>query len=130
MTPAMRSRLDRQRGLRYVLAGGVNAAFGFAMYSLAILAGFPVWSALIAANVAGVAFNFVTMGRYVFRNLVLARFPRFAACYLFVYFVNLAAVEQLSTWVPGKIVGQAILTVPMALLSYFLLKRFVFARTA
>ena len=127
MTRSSLSRLGQHRALRYVVAGGANALFGFTTYSVAIVLGLPVWSALVVANVAGIAFNFVTMGRYVFQNLVLARFPRFLACYAFVYSVNLAAMEQLSAWIPGKIIGQAILTLPMAVLSYILLRRFVFA---
>lgn len=130
MTGSFPSRLAQHRGVRFVVAGGVNAIFGFTTYSATILFGLPVWVALVVANVAGVAFNFMTMGRYVFQNLVLARFPRFLSSYVLLYFVNLAAIDQLSAWIPGKIVGQAILTIPMALLSYVILRRFVFAATA
>lgn len=126
MRPSARSSLRQHRILRFLVAGGVNAIFGFAVYSASILSGLPVWSALVVANIAGIAFNFLTMGGYVFRSLVLARLPSFVVAYLCIYLVNLAAMTVLATWIPGKILAQAILTVPMALLSYVLMRRFVF----
>jgi putative flippase GtrA len=113
--------------MRFVIAGTLNTAFGFGIYSLSMLLGAPVWVALLVANVTGVAFNFLTTGGYAFRSLVVARFPRFAATYLVLYLVNWAMIGWLTMWVPGAIVAQAILTVPLALLSYLLMARFVFA---
>lgn len=115
------------RFLRFLVAGGVNTLFGFAIYSTSILAGTPVWVALLLGNTAGIAFNFVTTGGYVFRNLLLARLPRFVTAYLLVYGINLKLIDWLSIWVTGSILAQAILTLPMALFSYVLMKRFVFA---
>ena len=64
----------RRQILRFIVAGAINTLFGFAVYSAAVLAGLPVWSALLVGNVAGVGFNFVTIGGYVFG--VLGRLPQ------------------------------------------------------
>jgi hypothetical protein len=74
-----------------------------------------------------VAFNFFTTGGYAFRSLLLSRFPRFAAAYGLIYLINWALIHALQPWVPGVIVAQALLVVPMALLSYLIMARFVFA---
>lgn len=119
--------LSSSQFLRFIVAGVFNTLLGFAVYSAAVLAGLPIWCALIVGNVAGVAFNFVTTGGYVFRSLMLSHLPRFLTAYAIVYFINLKLIGWLSILVPGSIRTQAVLTIPMALFSYFLMKRFVFA---
>ena len=113
---------------RFLLAGAVNTLFGFAAYSTAILARADVWLALLIGTVGGTAFNFLTTGGYVFRDLSRARVPRFVLCYLAVYGVNYLLIRVLSTWVHQKLLLQFGLAFPMALLSYFLMSRFVFTK--
>ncbi len=121
---------DRYRFLRYLVVGGINTAFGFAVYGALIMAGTPVWLALLLANVAGVLFNFLTTGMVVFRASLRGRLSRFVGAYLFVYLVNLALIGVLRRWVPGEIAAQAVLALPMAALSYLLMQRFVFGEAA
>lgn len=115
--------------MRFLIAGGVNTLFGFAVYSICIVAGMAVWLALLAGMLSGTVFNFFTTGGYVFRELSLTRFPRFVICYLLVYGINLMLIELISTWLSSKILAQAIITFPLALLSYFLMAHFVFYRS-
>lgn len=118
----------KNRFMRFLIAGGVNTLFGFAVYSIFILAGAAVWFALMSATVIGALFNFFTAGRFVFRDLSLTRAPRFLLCYSLVYGINLQALEWLSSSLSNKIVSQAILVLPIAALSYLLMKKFVFVR--
>jgi putative flippase GtrA len=117
---------SNSRFLRFLIAGAINALFGLAMYSAAILGGLSVAAALAVGNIAGVAFNFFSTGGYVFRSILFARFPRFVTVYALVYMVNLKLIEWLLVWIPGKILAQVLLTLPMALFSYTLMKMFVF----
>jgi len=80
----------------------------------------------LVGTISGTVFNFITTGGYVFRELSLTRFPRFVVCYVLVYGMNLVLLEALSVWLSNKIIAQAILILPMALLSYVLMARFVF----
>lgn len=126
-THNMISNLRRNRFIRFLVAGGVNTLFGFAVYSLSIAAGMAVWLALLVSMPLGTMFNFFTTGGYVFQELSLARFPRFILCYLLVYFINLELIESILILLNNKILAQAILILPMATLSYFLMARFVFS---
>lgn len=90
------------------------------------MSGLFVWQALLAGILAGLGFNFVTTGGYVFRDLTPKRFLRFAVAYLLVYMVNLGLVELLTQWIDSAIWIQVILTIPVALGSYLLMSRFVF----
>lgn len=127
--PASTQHGDAYRPVRFVIAGLLNTLFGFVIFSAAIAARVPVWAALLAGLLVGIAFNFVTTGGYVFRNLSRRRFPRFLACYLCIYAINLAGISVLHNWSANHIVSQAIFTLPMAALSYFLLGKFVFPPT-
>jgi len=113
---------------RFLLAGAINTLFGYAIYSLGILSGAPVWMALMIGMLVGTIFNFFTTGGYAFRQLSSKRYPRFVACYLLVYGVNLLLIEVLSLWIGDKLKIQAILLIPLALLSYFLMARLVFLK--
>ncbi|ARP84075.1 hypothetical protein CAL12_26845 [Bordetella genomosp. 8] len=114
--------------LRFCFAGIANTVVGFACYGGAVLAGAPVGVALLCGIVAGIVFNFFSIGGYVFRMLMLARLPRFICGYLAIYGVNYVALSALRRWLEGPILAQLILTLPMALLSYFIMRRFVFYR--
>jgi len=118
--------LRKNRFIRFLVAGGVNTLFGFSVYSICIVDGMALWLALLVGMLSGTVFNFFTTGGYVFRELSLIRFPRFVACYLLVYGINFMLMELISKWISSKILSQAILTLPLALLSYFLMARFVF----
>ncbi|MBI5438655.1 MAG: GtrA family protein [Nitrosomonadales bacterium] len=119
--------LCRNRFIRFLVAGGVNTLFGFAVYSAFIIADMPVWFSLLAGTILGTIFNFITTGGYVFRELSLPRVPRFIICYLLIYGINFMLIELISIWLSNKILSQAILIFPVAMLSYFLMARFVFS---
>ena len=115
--------------VRFLIAGGVNTLFGFLVYSIAILSQLQVWQALLAGILAGLVFNFVTTGGYVFRDLTVKRFFRFAGAYVLIYLANLGLVVLLSEWIDSAILRQGIITIPMALGSYLLMTKFVFRRS-
>lgn len=122
--------LQRTEILRFIVAGGVNTLFGYVIYSLGILLGAPVWMALLVGMLLGTVFNFFTTGGYAFRQLSKERYPRFVACYLLVYGINIVLIETLSNWISNNFLTQAILLVPLAALSYVLMARLVFVKHA
>lgn len=129
MTPdRLRTLLANRQFLRFLVAGGVNTLFGFAVYAAAVLAGQPIWLAMLIGTVAGIAFNFLTLGGYAFRDLSAKRLPRYVLGYAIVYLVNLAAFHALQLVVPDPVGCQVLLVIPMALLSYLVMSRFAFQK--
>jgi putative flippase GtrA len=114
--------------LRFLVAGAVNTAFGLATYAVFSVFGVATWAALLCGTIAGIGFNFVTLGGYAFRDLSWRRLPRFVCAYGVVYLVNLGTLRALEPLVGNAIWRQVLLTPFMALLSYFCLSRFVFQR--
>ena len=115
-----------RRFARFLLVGLLNTAFGFAVYAALIYARLPVWLALVGGNVAGICFNFLTTGHFVFLDASLVRLPRFAGVYLLCYAVNYAAVRALIHMGLGAIVAQALISPCIAVLSFLLMLRYVF----
>jgi len=115
--------------LRFLIAGGFNTLFGWAMYSLAILSGAQPWLALIVSTVTGIVFNFFSLGAYAFRDFALKRLPRFVLSYGVIYATNLICLGLIKRWLSDPIWAQLILTPPMAILSYLLMSRAVFTGT-
>lgn len=119
--------LFRHTFIRFLIAGAANTLFGWSIYTVTILAGFEPWVALICGIVVGIAFNFVSIGGYAFRQFTLKRLPQFAASYSVIYATNLISLDLLARKF-DPITAQLILTAPMAILSYILLSRFVFKK--
>ena len=119
-------KIRENRFLRFIIAGGANTVFGFIIYSICILTGSAVWVALLISTTFGTAFNFLTASSYVFRELSLSRIPRFIICYLIIYLINLMLIDLVSIWLKNMITAQAIISLPLASLSYILMKHFVF----
>ncbi len=111
---------------RFLLTGVVNTLFGLSVYVGCVFADFPSWLALGVATIAGITFNFFSLGAYAFRDRSLRRLPRFVGGYAITYGVNLAALGALQSVVHDRIWAQVLLTLPMAAFSYLVMSRLVF----
>jgi putative flippase GtrA len=121
--------------LRFLAVGGVNTAFGYGVFALLILLNrhFRICSpeaelvlAPLISQICGILFNFKTTGTIVFRNRNNRLILRFFAVYSITYLLNYGLLRLFESLGIGRLVGGAILVLPLALLAYFLNKRFVF----
>lgn len=114
------------RLIRFFLVGGLNTLFGYGAFASLLFIGFHyAWAALLG-TVAGVIFNFFTTGRLVFDRSTSGGLIRFVAVYALVYLLNVAALWAFERLGINPYVSGLILIVPMACLSYLLMRRFVF----
>ncbi len=112
--------------LRFGIVGVLNTVFGYGMFALLVLAGMPAGASLVGATVAGVAFNFQTSRRLVFRTGSNSRWIRFVGIYAVVLIVNWLALRLAREAGLGALAAQALLALPMAALSFVCQKMFVF----
>jgi len=110
--------------VRFGVAGVLNTAFGYIAFVILVFTGLPLSLALIGATAAGIIFNFQTSRRLVFGRA--GNCMRFALIYLVILGLNWVALRLLQTQGVGSLYGQALLLLPIALLSFFAQKRFVF----
>ena len=114
------------RLLRFLLVGGLNAAFGYGVFALLVWLGLPYPAAIGLATVLGIAFNFQTTGRLVFGGAPLSRLARFIGVYAVVYLLNVAAVAGLLRLGLNVYAANAVVLVPLALITFMLQRTFVF----
>jgi len=112
--------------LRFLVVGGINTLFSFAIYALFILLGLHYVLAALLATICGILFNFNTTGRIVFKNKDNRLLLRFFGVYTFTYFINIGLLKLLDMAGVGSLVSGAIIVLPMAVISFLLMRRFVF----
>lgn len=111
--------------VRYYQAGALNAAFGFGVYAFLVWLGLGMYVAQLLAHVIGVAFNYVTYSRHVFRDAGPAK-RRFVASYVVNYAVSAAFLAAASFVTRSPYVAGLISILLTSLINYFILKRLVF----
>lgn len=116
-----------QKGfLRFLVVGVLNTLFGYALYALFLFMGLHFTVAAFLATIIGILFNFKTTGVLVFKNKDNALVLKFFAVYGVVYCVNILFLAIFDSFSVSAYLAGAILTLPMAILSYLLMKKFVF----
>lgn len=113
---------------KFLGVGLLNTVVGYAIYALLILLNLPYLAALLIATVAGVTFNYFSIGRLVFKSKGGVHvFSKFILAYGVVYFVNAALLAILIRYYQmGPYVGQ-VLCVPLSvLLSWLLMNYWVY----
>lgn len=116
------------RPLRFVLAGGLITAAGYAWYAVAIAAGASVPVATAVSMLLNIPLGFLTHGHWVFGRAPQRRMARYAAVWFLVGVCNAALIQGLmATLGLDAYAAGAVAIVPVAALSYGLQRRFVFA---
>jgi len=114
---------------RYYQVGIVNTAFGYGMYALFVAAGLNMYVAQILAHVLGVAFNYITYSRHVFRDTAASK-PRFIASYMFNYLLGLASLVAVSRVVHSPYLAGLVAMLFVSLVNFFVLRHAVFIANA
>jgi putative flippase GtrA len=109
---------------RFGVVGLVNAGFGYAVFALLELTGSWPGAALAGATIAGVAFNFQTSRRLVFR--AKGHILWFIAVYSGVLALNWTVLRALRRYGLPDLESQALLTLPIAAISFFGQQKLVF----
>ncbi|HWU96290.1 MAG TPA: GtrA family protein [Sphingomonas sp.] len=123
-------RLSRERMIelwRYYQAGVVNTLFGLSAYALLVWLGLNMFVAQLVAHVAGVAFNYLTYSRHVFRDARPAKL-RFALSYVGNYLIGLATLAAVAQGIRSPYLAGLVAAVLVSILNYFVLKHLIFTR--
>jgi len=115
-----------RRFVIFLAVGVLNTAFGYGCFALLLALHLHYSLAALFSTVLGVLFNFRTIGRIVFRNGSNRLLIRFVAVYLVGYGFNLLGLKLLMLAGVSPYWGGALLLLPSAVLSFFLLKKFVY----
>ena len=112
---------------RYYQAGVVNTLFGAGAYTLLVWLGINMYAAQLLAHTAGVAFNYASYSRHVFREAAPAKL-RFALSYVVNYLMSLATLAAAALVVSNPYVAGLISVGAVSVVNYFILKHLIFVR--
>ena len=114
------------RPLRYLIAGAFNTAVSYGAFAVATLAGLSLAPASAIGLFAGIGVGYFTQGGLVFRALSREAFYRFVLAWGVMYALFLGSATLLTALEMGPLVAGALSTTLITLLSYFLLRVWVF----
>ena len=112
--------------IKFLLVGGLNTVFGYSVYAILLFVGLHFSVAAFFSTIAGILFNFKTTGYLVFKNTDNRLIFRFFGTYFIVYLLNVFFLKIMKSININLYIGGLALLLPMALVSFWLMKKFVF----
>jgi putative flippase GtrA len=110
---------------RYYQAGIINTAFGITAYSLLVWLGMNMFAAQLVAHLMGMAFNYLTYSRHVFRDAAPAKL-RFILSYGANYMLSAAALAVVARFIASPYLAGLTAMAIVSVIFYFALKHLVF----
>jgi putative flippase GtrA len=123
---ALLRRLLAVRFLRFLVVGGLNTAFGYAVFYALLRLSDSAMFALTLGTILNVLFNFRTTGVLVFGATEGHRVARFLGVYGIVYLYNAAGLTGLQVGGVDPALAGLLLLPGAVVLSYLLNRSFVF----
>ncbi len=122
-------KLLHNKIVRFFLVSGLNTIFGYGLFALLIYLGLHYTLACFIGTIAGILFNFKTIGTIVFKNNKNSRIFRFFGVYGITYLCGTGALALFIYFGVNVYIGGVILLLPMGLFAYTLNHFFVFNNT-
>lgn len=119
-------KLLELRFIRYLFVGALNTLFSLCVYWILVFLGVHYSLAVFISNTLGVLFNFKTTGKLVFSNSNNNLIFKFFLVYVVIYLLSVAGIKLLLYIGTDKYSSAVIVALPMAVISFFLHKHFVF----
>ena len=116
-----------EKFFKFLFVGFLNTAFSYFIYAILIAVGLIANMALFFQYIIGVLWNFKTTGTIVFQNKNNKLIFKFILSYIFTFLVNSVFLAILTRYLNAYL-AQAILIMPIAMLSFIILKNWVFKK--
>jgi putative flippase GtrA len=118
-------KIDK-RFFSFILIGIINTIFGYSVYAFLLWVGLHFSLAAGLSTILGILFNFKSIGVFVFNSKDNSKIKIFLIIYFICYVVNLVGIYSLEFFDVNSFFGGAVMLIPTALLTYNLLKRYVY----
>jgi putative flippase GtrA len=115
-----------QQALRFLVTGGINTAFGYAIYAACIFLGAGYAVASGVSIVCGVLFSYKTTSAMVFGRGYSGSLVRYIGSYVIVYLFSVLILRTMDQFGVNAYLAGILAAPPCAVLSFALLKLFVF----
>lgn len=120
------NKLLQNKLIRFFVVSGLNTVFGYGLFAFLIFIGVAYPLALLISTIAGILFNFKTIGIVVFKNHNNLLIYKFLGVYGITYLCNLGGLALFKFYEINIYWSGAILLIPIGILAFILNKIFVF----
>lgn len=110
---------------RYYQAGIINTLFGLGCYALLVRLGLNIYVAQLISHLLGMAFNYFSYSRHVFRGAAPAKL-RFLISYAINYILSVGTLALIASVVESPYLAGFLATFIVSIVNYFALKFMVF----
>jgi len=131
--PALVKKVFQLSFIKFLFVARINTLFGFLIYALTVFilkqlfSCSNVYLAVVIATIIAVLFNFKTYGTLVFKTKDNSRIIRFFGVYLCTMSLQMLSLKLLSlAGITNPYIAGGVILLPMSLLSFLLMRRFVF----
>lgn len=114
--------------IKFLFVGGLNTLFGYGIFAFFLALHLHYSLAALLSTLLGILFNFKTYGTLVFRNSDNRLLFKFLGVYGTTYLLAVSSIALLKTFHMSAFAAGAIMAVPLALISFFLNRKFVFRK--
>lgn len=118
------SHID-EKFFKFLFVGALNTVVSYLIYAFFVFIGLIPNIALFCQYIFGVIWNFNTTGKIVFNNNDKRLFIKFVFSYIITFFLNSILLKLLINFL-NDYLAQAILVLPVAIVSFLLFKFWVF----
>lgn len=112
--------------IRYLLTGILNTIFGILVYLIFTIIGFNYPSALAFSTILGIGFNYLTFSINVFGFSNKKNFMKYIFNYILIYLCSIGLVSLFITMGLNQNISGVITITIMAIINFFILKKYVF----
>lgn len=118
-------RAEIRRFALFIAAGVVNTAFGYAVYASGVALGLVPALAVVVSTIAGIAFNYRTLGM-VFASRGAGRLPHFVAAHAALTPLNIGLLQLAQRAGLGPYLGELAALTVVTPISYAVMRFAVF----
>jgi putative flippase GtrA len=122
----MQKKILNYQFLKFLLVGGINTLFSYFLFAAFIFLGLHYTIASFLGTISSILFNFKTTGIIVFKSHNNKLIFRFFTVYIVVYLFYLAGLSIFNYFSISNYIAGAVLILPVAFLSFVLMRKFVF----
>ena len=105
--------------IKFGLVGVLNTIFGYLVYAALVLLGATPGLALAVAYVVGVAWNYMTHAKLVFKSRAGRGLLGYVGIYVLIYLANAVLLQMTINLGVAPLIAQAVLAVLFAGISFF-----------
>ncbi len=117
----------KRQFISFLFVGVINTLFGYGVYALFIYLNVNYFFSSLISLFFGIMFNFLTIGKFVFRKLNFKKINKFICFYLFLYILYISFIKIFSLWQSNLYICGILAVIFISIISFIVNKYLIFS---